>query len=85
MNKKVRVSVENNTLVIVVSGKPYIFPFNKVSSKLQKATASQRENFTVSPSGYGIHWKDLDEDISIAALLKSTEKPSRKQTSRTRA
>src|SRR4051812_38396633 len=32
--------------------------------RLTKATPKQLQNFEISPSGYGIHWPDLDEDIS---------------------
>lgn len=35
--------------------------------RLQSATPEQLENYELSPSG--LHWDDLDEDISIAGLL----------------
>ena len=35
--------------------------------RLLRGTAEQRADFFISPSG--IHWDDLDEDISIAGLL----------------
>jgi hypothetical protein len=28
-------------------------------------------NFEVSPSGYGIHWPELDEDLSIDGMIKT--------------
>lgn len=37
--------------------------------RLASASLEALENFEVSPSGYGIHWPDLDEDISIKAFL----------------
>ncbi|OYZ50723.1 MAG: hypothetical protein B7Y15_08625 [Bacteroidetes bacterium 24-39-8] len=27
--------------------------------------------FTISPSGYGIHWPLIDEDLAVDAILKS--------------
>jgi len=36
---------------------------------LRDATIDQLKNFEISPSGYGIHWPDVDEDISIKAFL----------------
>ncbi len=33
------------------------------------ATPQQREKLRISKSGAGIHWDDLDEDISVAGLL----------------
>ncbi|MRT57758.1 DUF2442 domain-containing protein [Enterobacteriaceae bacterium RIT693] len=35
--------------------------------RLERATAKQRDNFTLSYGG-GIHWEDIDEDINIEAL-----------------
>ena len=35
--------------------------------RLLRSTVEQRANLFISPSG--IHWDDLDEDISIAGLL----------------
>lgn len=36
---------------------------------LSNATEEQRQNFEISPGGYGIHWPDLDEDISIKSFI----------------
>jgi hypothetical protein len=35
--------------------------------RLLSGTPDQREDFFISPSG--LHWNELDEDISIAGLL----------------
>jgi len=37
--------------------------------RLLNATAQQRETFTISGRGSGIHWDELDEDISVDGLL----------------
>ena len=37
--------------------------------RLLNATPAQREQYTISGGGTGLHWNDLDEDISVAALL----------------
>jgi hypothetical protein len=37
--------------------------------RLLNATAAQRENLTISGGGKGLHWDDLDEDISVPSLL----------------
>ena len=34
----------------------------------ERALAAQRNNFDVMPMG--IHWPDIDEDLSIAGMLK---------------
>ncbi|MDI6760153.1 MAG: DUF2442 domain-containing protein [Candidatus Brocadiaceae bacterium] len=38
--------------------------------KLRDATEEQRKKWRLIGKGIGIHWEDLDEDISVAALLK---------------
>lgn len=37
--------------------------------RLENATAKQRSKFELSGGGTGIHWDDLDEDISVSGLL----------------
>lgn len=37
--------------------------------RLRDATAAQRSKWTLIARGVGIHWTDLDEDISVAGLL----------------
>jgi hypothetical protein len=37
--------------------------------RLLKATSAQRNKFEMSGGGTGIHWDELDEDISVAGLL----------------
>jgi hypothetical protein len=36
--------------------------------RLERASAQQRANFEIMPMG--IHWPDLDEDLSVAGMLK---------------
>jgi hypothetical protein len=38
--------------------------------KLKEASSKQRKNWRLIGKGIGIHWPDLDEDISVSALLK---------------
>lgn len=37
---------------------------------LRDAGPRQREHWRLIGEGIGIHWPDLDEDVSVAALLK---------------
>lgn len=39
--------------------------------RLRDATETQRAEWRLIGRGVGIHWEDLDEDISVAALLRS--------------
>ena len=37
--------------------------------RLLHATLEERERYTISGGGTGLHWDELDEDISVAGLL----------------
>ncbi|MGD2090387.1 MAG: DUF2442 domain-containing protein [Candidatus Aminicenantes bacterium] len=37
--------------------------------RLLHASPTEREKYTISGGGTGLHWDDLDEDISVAGLL----------------
>lgn len=37
---------------------------------LAKASEKDLRTFEISPSGYGIHWENLDEDISVKAFFE---------------
>ncbi len=37
--------------------------------RLLHATESQRNHWQIAGAGYGIHWPELDEDLSIAGIL----------------
>ena len=37
--------------------------------RLLNATEAQREQYVISGGGTGLHWDDLDEDISVQALV----------------
>jgi hypothetical protein len=39
--------------------------------RLKRASAAQRANFEVMPMG--IHWPEIDEDLSIAGMLKGRQ------------
>ena len=38
--------------------------------RLAHATRRQLENFEILADGEGIHWPDIDEDLSVAGLLR---------------
>ena len=54
-----------STMFLHVDGRQYEINIAEQSERLAAATQDEREAFEVSPSGYGIHWPDLDEDLSI--------------------
>lgn len=58
-----------------VDGKDYEIDLARQSRRLARASQEQRENLEVSPVGYGLHWPDVDEDLSIDGLI-GVEHPS---------
>jgi hypothetical protein len=40
--------------------------------RLQAATPDQRVKWEPAAAGHGIHWPEIDEDLSVAGLLRST-------------
>lgn len=43
--------------------------------KLLAATQEQRNRWEISGGGYGIHWPELDEDLSTEGLLRGAPAP----------
>jgi hypothetical protein len=43
--------------------------------RLLHATPQQRANWRVAGAGYGIHWPDLDEDLTTQGLLHGAPAP----------
>ena len=44
--------------------------------RLRDATPAQRESWEKAGGGYGIHWPEIDEDLSTEGLLRGA--PARK-------
>lgn len=66
-----RVAFEGQTMVLEVDGRNYRLPLAEVSPRLASASEAERNFFRVSPSGYGIHWPELDEDLSVDGLIRA--------------
>ncbi|MBF0325694.1 MAG: DUF2442 domain-containing protein [Alphaproteobacteria bacterium] len=45
--------------------------------RLLAASSSQREHWELAGGGYGIHWPELDEDLSTEGLLRGAPAPLR--------
>ena len=69
--------IEKKRIIITIDNNEHSFNLKEVSFQLYNATDSERLNFVISPSGYGIHWPLLDEDLSIDALLGIKHMPKR--------
>jgi len=66
----VNVRFDEETLhVDLADGRSISAPLEWFAS-LRNATAAQRANWRLIGRGVGIHWDDLDEDLSVAGLLE---------------
>ncbi|HEV3122687.1 MAG TPA: DUF2442 domain-containing protein [Isosphaeraceae bacterium] len=43
--------------------------------RLLSASSAERKNWHVAGGGYGIHWPDIDEDLSTEGLLRGAPAP----------
>jgi hypothetical protein len=62
---------EQNQICLKVDGQLIKLPIALISKKLEAASDLQRSFYTISPSGYGIHWPLIDEDLSVTSILKN--------------
>ena len=69
IHKVQKISFSGSQMKIKVDAKEVVINVTKVSQRLLKASKKERETYKVSPSGYGIHWPLIDEDLSVDALL----------------
>ncbi|MBA3664642.1 MAG: DUF2442 domain-containing protein [Bacteroidetes bacterium] len=65
------ISFDKDSISLKIDGKLIKIALDEISSKLKAANDFQRQFFKVSPSGYGIHWPLIDEDLSVEAMLKT--------------
>ena len=60
-----------DALTITTGSGTHRIPWEQCSPALARAGWLERSRAELSPSGYGIHWPLLDEDLAIGPLLKS--------------
>jgi hypothetical protein len=63
------IKFNSDNLILVVDGKTFQLKLSELSMKLASASDTDRNTYIISPSGYGIHWPTIDEDISINGIL----------------
>ena len=70
----------DESLKIKIDGKHYEFNLSAISKRLANASKIEREKYEISPSGYGIHWPLIDEDITIDGFLGVKHSPKKIKT-----
>ncbi|OQY00502.1 MAG: hypothetical protein B6I26_08005 [Desulfobacteraceae bacterium 4572_130] len=66
-NKIIAVYENGHIIISMEKGVEIKFPISK-NKQLINGTNQQLNNIEISP--YGLHWPDLDEDLSFQGLLK---------------
>jgi len=70
-----KLSFENDRMRLEVDGKEHVFDLRDISQRLLQASTEERSTYEISPSGYGIHWPLIDEDLSVDGLLGLKHSP----------
>lgn len=58
-------------LILITDAGAVSIPWEKCSERLARASLVERNRAELSPSGYGIHWPSIDEDLAVGPLLRS--------------
>ena len=59
-----------DALILIMEGGAVSIPWKKCSERLAHASLTERNRAELSPSGYGIHWPSIDEDLAVGPLLQ---------------
>jgi len=62
---------DDSLIVELVDGRIITVPVSWFPT-LSNASKTQRDNWELIGDGEGIHWPDIDEDLSVAGLLTGT-------------
>ena len=61
---------ENGMICIELSDKKEIrFPV-KMNNKINQASDDQKNNIEILCNGTGLHWPDLDEDLTVTGIME---------------
>ena len=66
--------VDDRLSVDLVDGRTISVPLEWYP-RLCGATAEQRAHWQLAGGGYGIHWAEFDEDLSVEGLLQGQPSP----------
>ena len=61
-----------DALVLILEDKSVSIPWDRCSERLAHASPTERSRAVLSPSGFGVHWPLIDEDLAVGPLLQAT-------------
>ena len=82
IHKVENIRFSGSQMKIRVDGREKNVNLTKVSRKLLKASIKEKECYEISPSGYGIYWSMIDEDLSVDSLIGIKHRISSKMLSK---
>ena len=60
-----------DALILITESGSVSIPWERCSERLAHASQAERNRVELSPSGYGIHWPLIDEDLAAGPLLRA--------------
>jgi hypothetical protein len=70
------VCTDSELIVTLANGQKVVTPLWWYP-RLLNATAKQRANYELSP--FGVHWPEIDEDLSVEGMLLGSKAPGARQ------
>ena len=64
------IETTSEVLVVITETGSVSIPWEKCSERLARASLLERSRAQLSPSGYGIHWPLIDEDLAVGPLIR---------------
>ena len=63
------IETTQEALIVITEAGPVSIPWDQCSERLADASLAERTRAELSPSGYGIHWPLIDEDLAVGPLV----------------
>lgn len=64
------IEATSEALIVITEAGSVSIPWERCSERLARASLIERSRAELSPSGYGIHWPLIDEDLAVGPLLR---------------
>lgn len=70
---------DGDCMILTIDGREKTFQVREIAPTLQNASEKEKNLFEISPSGCGIYWPLLDEDLSIDGLFGLVHRSKKKE------
>jgi hypothetical protein len=73
--RAIDVATDDDNLIVDLADGRRLIVSSTWFPRLLRANAAQRQKWRLLGDGQGIHWPELDEDLSVSALLRGPAAP----------